>query len=235
MAGVARARAAAAASGLTCVPGIEITAVDRDLDVHVLGYFLDPDEPRLREFLAAQRCDRVRRIGDMAALLARLGCRIDIGPALAAAEADTSRSIGRPVLARALVDAGWAANTTDAFARLVGRGCPGYVSRRGASPFEVIAIIHDAGGLTSLAHPGQTACDELLPALATAGLDALEVRHPDHPPELEARYRAAARALDLAVTGGSDYHGNPEHGAASPGSVTITQEEFDAFAARRRI
>ena len=233
MGGVARAAAAAAAVGITCVPGIEITAVDSDRDVHVLGYFLDPDEPRLRDFLARQRQDRVRRIVEMSARLDALGYPVDVAEALAEGEADRSRSLGRPLLARALVRAGHATDTNDAFARLLGTGRPAYVPRLGASPVAVVQMIHEAGGVASLAHPGQTRCDALLPALVEAGLDALEVHHPDHPPDVEAHYASLARDLGLAVTGGSDYHGRAEHGSPTLGTATMSEAEFDALVARR--
>jgi 3',5'-nucleoside bisphosphate phosphatase len=233
MSGVARAKAAAASAGITLIPGIEITAVERDRDMHVLGYFLDADHPRLDAFLRAQRADRVRRIREMADRLVASGFHIDVERLLASADRDESRAVGRPLLARALVAAGYATDTNDAFARLLGRGGPAYVPRIGAPTTDVIAIIHESGGVASLAHPGKTNRDDLIRPLADAGLDAIEVRHPDHTPEAEARYRAIALELGLLVTAGSDYHGSIEHGAAL-GHATMAEEEFEALAGAPR-
>lgn len=233
VAGVARAARAGALAGIEVVPGIEITAVDDRRDVHVLGYFIDASCDALHAFLSAQRRDRIRRVRDMADRLTQLGFAIDIDEALHRAGRDATRSIGRPVLARALVAAGHARDTQDAFARFIGSGCPAFVPRSGAPPAEVIALIRRAGGVASLAHPGKTACDDRLPALVAAGLAALEVRHPDHPPSIEAKYSALARQLGLAITAGSDYHGTNEHGSPTLGHVTMSEEEFELLQRRR--
>jgi 3',5'-nucleoside bisphosphate phosphatase len=235
MAGVAAAREAGVSIGVGIVPGIEITAIEGDDDVHVLGYFLDEVNPRLGAFLDRQREDRIRRVREMASRLASLGCAIDVDPLLRRATAAAGRAIGRPLLARALVERGHAIDARDAFDRLLGRGCPAFVPRSGAHPTAVVAIIHDAGGLASLAHPGTTDRDDLLPALGEAGLDAIEVHHPDHAPEDVERYAAVARRMDLLVTGGSDFHGNPDHGAVTLGAATITPHDFERLLERRRI
>jgi predicted metal-dependent phosphoesterase TrpH len=99
-------------------------------------------------------------------------------------------------------------------------------------------IIHQAGGLASLAHPGVSRRDYLIPDLAAAGLDAIEVRHSDHDAETEARYRRLASRLGLLVTGGSDFHGDGGHRVPSLGGVRLPEEDYlrlrDAAAARRQ-
>jgi 3',5'-nucleoside bisphosphate phosphatase len=230
-AGLEEARAAARTANIRLVDGIEITAVERDRDVHVLGYFFDPDDLRLAEFLAGQRADRVRRVHEIVTRLASAGCAIDARPIFEAASTG-GRSIGRPHIADALVAAGHARDRNDAFDRLLGaHGCA-FVARRGPTAAEVVGVIRDAGGVASLAHPGLTQRDDLIPALARAGLAAIEARHADHDAETEARYRVIAAAHDLAVTGGSDFHAEGDHHEGTLGSVALAPEDFAALQAR---
>ena len=220
---------------IAAVSGIAITSMEAGRDLHVLGYFFDPADAALGTFLATQRRARVARVETISQCLAGLGMPVDIGPLLASAHRDPARSIGRPQLARAMVDAGYVADTREAFDRWLGSGAPAFVARSGPTPEETIAIIHAAGGLASLAHPG---ADDVTPArisaLAASGLDAIEVFHSDHDAVMTDRYAVLARELRLLVTGGSDFHGDPSHGL-SPGSVMVPAEEWDRlWAAGRR-
>jgi 3',5'-nucleoside bisphosphate phosphatase len=216
-----------APAGIELVPGIEISAVADGRDVHVLGYFIDPSSSTLRAFLERQRRDRVRRVEEMTRRLAALGCPISADALLATAAG--GRSVGRPQIAAALVDAGYVQTRNEAFERFLEHGGPAYVPRHGATPEEVIAIVHAAGGLASLAHPGVTRRDDRIPALAAAGLDALEAHHSDHDPDAERRYRDLACELGLLVTGGSDFHGEGGHRAPRLGMVSIPDEDYDAL------
>ncbi len=230
-AGLAEARDAARRANILLVNGIEITAVEGDRDVHVLGYFFNPDDRWLAEFLVRQREDRVRRVHEIVARLAAAGSAIDARPIFAAA-AVGGRSIGRPHIADALVAAGHARDRNDAFDRLLGtRGCA-FVPRRGPTAAEIVGVIRDAGGVASLAHPGLTRRDDLIPALAGAGLAAIEARHADHDAETEARYRALAATLGLAVTGGSDFHAEGDHHAGTLGTVALPPADFAALQER---
>jgi hypothetical protein len=224
----------AAAAGLVFVPGIEITAMWRDTDVHVLGYYLDDRSPALAAFLATQREDRLRRVRAMAERLAALGMPVRLDDVLSVTKAAPDAAVGRPRLARALVEAGHVADMREAFDRWLGEGKPAHVPRRAPSPSDVVASIQQAGGLASLAHPGLLGDDSLIPELVAAGLDALEVHHPDHPPALTAHYAALAHEHGLAITGGSDYHGESAHGAPVLGSVTLPAEDFARLEARAR-
>jgi len=218
---------ACAASGITFVPGIEITAVRDEVDVHILGYFLDPASPGLRAFLAEQRLRRVERAGLMIAKLATLGLHLDADDILRRARDQPGKSVGRPMLARALIAAGYVKTTSEAFDSWLSRGRPGFVAREGALPDQVIAQIHDAGGVASLAHPGLLKHDEWIPGLGSAGLDAIEVYHSNHDEATAGRYRSMAERLGLGVSGGSDYHGDESHGLAYPGSVSLPAADFD--------
>src|SRR5262245_49316643 len=142
--------------GIEAHAGIEITAVEDGRDIHMLGYFLNPAEPRLLEFLRVQRETRVKRVHVISARLAELGVPIDLQALLDEAHRNLGRSIGRPQVARALVAAGHVADTKEAFDRFLSNDGPAFVTRPGSPPDVVIGIIHRAGGVASLAHPGRT-------------------------------------------------------------------------------
>ena len=232
VAGIAEAQRAGSDLGAEVIAGIEVTAVHEQRDVHVLGYFIDPMCEALLDFLTRQRLNRVERVREMAVRLAELGMPIDADALLAPFTLQPGRSVGRPAVARALVDAGHVPTVSAAFDALISAGRPAFVPRRGASPTEVVAVIHGAGGLASLAHPGLIRRDDIIPSLVAAGLDALEAFHSDHSPDDVVRYRTMAAQHALAVTGGSDFHGDSRHPRATLGSVTLPQDEFERFFSR---
>jgi len=226
VAAVTDVRAAAHEYGVRAVTGIEITAVDDQRDIHVLGYFLDPSDEALGSFLLAQRTARISRVEAIGAQLAVLGVPIAVEALVLETSATSGRSIGRPQVARAMVAAGHVTSVQEAFDRWLAHGRPGFVPREGASSETVIRVIHAAGGVASLAHPGKLGLESKLKALADAGLDAVEVFHPDHDASLVERYRLLARELNLLMTGGSDFHGDPAHGR-EPGDVSLPLIEFE--------
>lgn len=232
--GCAATAAACRQHGIDFVPGIEITAVAAERDVHVLGYFFDLESVSLLSFLAEQRQRRVARVREMLDRLAAHGLGLDADAILAPGLADSTRAVGRPWIARAMVAGGHVASVNEAFERWLSRGRPGFVPRIGASPAEVFARVHEAGGIASLAHPVLVKHDEWIPVFAAAGLDAIEAYHSDHDAADTARYLACARELSLLVTGGSDYHADEEHGGGGPGSVSLPREHFDRLLAHCR-
>lgn len=236
VAGLADARGAAGVHGVRLVTGIEMTAVDSGRDVHVLGYFFDPEDADLARFLHTQRLARIERVREIAHRLRGLHCEIDAEALLAAMPTASGRSVGRPLVADALVAAGHAVDRRDAFDRLLGTGCPAFVPRCGPDVAKVVDVIAKAGGVASLAHPGLLGTDDRIPGYAASGLSAIEARHRDHSAEDEERYRSFARTLDLAVSGGSDFHGEHESrdgSVAAPGSVRLGAEDFALLEARR--
>ena len=213
-ASVAEARGYAEAVGVALITGIEITAIDTGSDVHILGYFMDPGHAGLATFLSQQRDSRIARVEAIADRLAALGVPIDIKTLLIEAQTQSGRSVGRPQVARAMVIAGHVRDVREAFDRWLGEGLPAFIRREGAPSETVIDVIHQAGGIASVAHPGKSIPDERLSVLCNAGLDALEAFHPDHDGARTAHYVRLAAALGLLVTGGSDFHGDPDHGWA---------------------
>ena len=229
--GFDEASATAARLGVTLVAGIEVTAVENARDVHILGYFIDPHASPLAEFLTRQRADRVLRVVRIAERLRALGCPIDVEPLLHAAARHPGRSIGRPQIADVLIRSGYARDRDDVFDRLLGDAKPGFVPRAGEAPERIIDVIRNAGGIASLAHPGLLRKDDVIPRLARAGLAALEVCHSDHDADAERHYRELAAANGLAVSGGSDYHGDFGRRESALGRVTLPQADFDRLRA----
>jgi 3',5'-nucleoside bisphosphate phosphatase len=227
LAGCRAAASACARRGLEFVPGIEITAVASDRDVHVLGYFFDLESASLHAFLSEQRQRRVERIREMLERLARQGMPLDADAILQPALVDSGRSVGRPWIARAMVEAGYVRTVAEAFDAWLSRGCPAFVPRVGAGPADVFTRVHDAGGIVSLAHPVLMERDEWISEFAAAGLDAIEAFHADHDESDTARYLQRARELNLLVSGGSDYHADDEHGGGGPGSVSLPPEYYE--------
>ena len=225
MEGVPAAAAAAAELGLEFVPGVEITSVLDRRDCHILGYFLSAQPPDLAGFFDSQRTGRLDRARTIAARLAKLGAPIDIETLIREARA-VRKVVTRPLIARAVVAAGHAQSLKEAFDRWLGDGRPACVTREGPSPAQVVRRIVEAGGVASLAHPGLLRRDDLIPGLARAGLGAIEAHHADHGRTERERYAALAERLGLAVSGGSDYHGDHHRRAKHVGTVGPSPAEW---------
>jgi predicted metal-dependent phosphoesterase TrpH len=211
-------------SGLAIIPGVELSAVHDGHDVHILGYFLDHTDEALCRHLSDLRTARLNRARAIVETLAAAGYQISIDDVLALSDGG---AVGRSHVARALVHNGHAADISDAFRRLLGRGKPFYVPKDVRTPSEVLRVILDAGGIPVLAHPGVTGVDELIPALVAEGLAGLEAYHPEHDEAQRDRYLDMAEELALLVTGGTDYHGmaapNPALGSLEMPTDVLTE------------
>lgn len=208
------------------MPGIEITAVEDGRDVHVLGYGFDPASPRLAAFLLGQRESRLHRVREFGVRFAQLGMPIDVGPLLLQAEAQGGRSVGRAHISRLLVRAGHVADVDEAFGEWLAPGRPGFVPRQAAPVAEVVAHIAAAGGLASLAHPGLLRDDGLVSRVIGCGLQALEAYHTDHDAPTTLHYLSWSANAGLAVSGGSDYHGESSKRKGRPGDVGLPEEAY---------
>jgi predicted metal-dependent phosphoesterase TrpH len=208
--GVERARKAATATGLKVLLGCELSAEQDGGPIHVLGYGFDPAEPVFAARRAWIRDGRVGRARRMVERLRALGADVDLDRVL---ELAGSGSVGRPHVARAMVEAGVVADVGSAFTpEWIGTGGRAYVAKDAVGPVEAVELIRGAGGVAVLAHPslhaGAGAVPEpVLRAMAAAGLDGLEVDHPDQAAAERTRLRALAGELGLEVTGASDCHG----------------------------
>ena len=199
---------AAAGSALELVPGIEVSTSHDGLDLHLLGYFIDPEHAPLRQRLAGFRDERVARARRIVTRLKELGMELDGDAILAQAGPGV---VGRPHVAAALLRDGHVESLDDAFRRFLGVRGEAYVPRPAFHPAEAIALIHAAGGVSVLAHPGAALADGIVVALVEAGLRGIEVWHPQHGPAAVRRWRTFARTHGLLETGGSDFHG-PDRG-----------------------
>jgi len=199
---IAQARAAAG-SGLELVPGIEMSTAADGLDLHLLGYFLDATHPPLLQTLVRFREERRARARAIVERLASLGLVLDPDEVLASAGPGV---VGRPHVAEALKRAGHVSTVDDAFRLYLGARGEAYVPRPAFAPAEAIALIHAAGGVSVLAHPGAMLDDAVVERLVAAGLRGIEVWHPQHGAAAVRRWQAFADRHDLIATGGSDFH-----------------------------
>ena len=230
MAGVPKAASHAAACGISFVPGIEITAVDHGRDVHVLGYFISCDSPELTLLIDRQRHERLERAREIVERLEKAGAPID--DALLFGAVGGRATIARPQIAQYLISAGHVATVSEAFERFLSEGRPAYVPHKGPRPEYVVEVITQVGGIASLAHPGPLGRDHLIPALVESGLAAVEAYHSDHDLGTQRRYVELARDFKLAVTGGSDYHGNGRARDSFFGVMNLPADEFARLAER---
>ena len=203
VAGLAEARGVGAELGVRIVNGVELSAVEGQTETHLLGLHLR-DTTVLDHELGQLREMRGRRAARIVELLQSQGVQVTLDDVLLQAG---SGAIGRPHVARALVADGWAIDVRDAFDRYLGAGRPAFVAKDQLGMREAIAMVHAAGGLAILAHPGGGGTRERIEALAALGLDGVEVKHPSHSPQDVARLRACVDQLGLIASGGSDWHG----------------------------
>jgi len=202
--GCARAGAAAANVMMEFIAGAELTAEHADTEVHVLGYFLDTHNAVLLERIGKFQADRQNRISEMCAALNKLGIPLKAEAVFALANC---KSPGRPHVARALVKEKLIGNLDEAFERYLKKGRPAWVPKTKMSALESVELIHQAGGLAVMAHPGLNRTDEIIPDLVAAGLDGIECFHTKHSTVMAERYLEIAEKHNLLVTGGSDCHG----------------------------
>jgi len=202
--GCARAAAACAAVKMEFISGAELTAEHEDTEVHILGYFLDSQNRVLLDRIAKFQSVRQNRIHEMCAALNRLGIPLKAASVFALANC---RSPGRPHVARALVQEKLIGNLDEAFEKYLKKGRPAWVPKTKMSALESVQLIHEAGGLAVMAHPGLNRTDDIIPGLVDAGLDGIECFHTKHSTVMSERYLEIAEKYDLLVTGGSDCHG----------------------------
>ncbi len=209
--GVAGAAQEGAKLGVRVIPGCEFSVRAPWGELHVLALFLPQADERLETFLRDTRAARRRRGEQIIAKLQGLGVGIDLEDVQAQLGGD-GRALGRPHVARALVDCGVCDTVSDAFRRYLGRGRAAYVEKPLPKLGEVADLVHAVGGLTAAAHLGDHGKEAQLRIFQDQGLDCVEVRHPSHAPAVEQRLTRIAERLGLGMTGGSDWHGESEYG-----------------------
>jgi predicted metal-dependent phosphoesterase TrpH len=227
---------AARPPGLTIVPGMELScryfsSDEPPIAVHLLAYLFDPLHPAFaaeRVRLREERLSRGERIVDG---LVADGYPVDWGQIV---ERSDGGVVGRPHIARALVDAGVVESVDHAFATLLHHRSPYYASKADTDVLDGIRLVRAAGGVPVCAHGlatkrGRVVGDDAIAAMTAAGLLGLEVDHPEHTPDQRAYLRALAQGLGLLRTGSSDYHGTNKR--TGIGTCTTEPDQYEALLA----
>jgi len=208
--GLARFDAACRKHGLAGVPGVEISAGVAKGTMHILGYYVDADQPALEDVLSRIRNGREIRNQEILQKLNQLG--VDLSWEEVAAYAG-EEVVGRPHFAQALLAKGAVTSKNDAFDRYLAKGKPAYADRFRLSPADSIASILGAGGIPVLSHPSTLELDakglrEFMAELKEVGLEGIETYYSEHSSQQVAEYQALARDFRMLKTGGSDFHGD---------------------------
>jgi predicted metal-dependent phosphoesterase TrpH len=202
VAGIPEAIEAGARLGVTVVPGIEISCDVPRGTCHVLGYYVDAYSPFLAEPLLFLRKRRLERAAGILDRLSNLGMSVSI-PARSA-----DSSVGRPHIAKALLDAGHVGSTQEAFERFLAEGRPAFIAGPRLLPHEAFEMILRAGGVPVLAHPHTFDNEAMIRVYAKQGLCGIEGRYAGYNATVVARWVRLAKELNLVVTSGSDFHGS---------------------------
>ena len=206
--GYEAAKAAGDALAVEVVPAIEMSSTHEGHDLHILGYFVDPEASVLTEHTRHAQSSRAQRMERMIERLAGEGVQISMDDVRRIAGADQRRkSIGRPHLAAAMVQAGYVTTIEEAFNRYISDDHGAFVPTAVQTPEEAIERIRQAGGVSVWAHPPRSSVEALLPGFVDAGLRGLEVFRPNHSREYQAQLEAAVARYGLVKGGGSDWHG----------------------------
>ena len=229
--GCVRMAAACQAAGIEFITGTELTAEHNDTELHILGYFVDGQNEKLLTEIAKFQAVRQNRIREMVAKLNQLNVPLEVESVFALANC---KSPGRPHVARALVKAGLVRHLDEAFERFLKKNRPAWVPKAKMSALEGVGLIHQAGGLAVMAHPGLNRTDEIIPALVDAGLDGIECFHTKHSTAMSERYLEIADKFQLLVTGGSDCHGFSK-GKPLIGTVKLPYEHVQKMKERRAL
>jgi 3',5'-nucleoside bisphosphate phosphatase len=233
-----RAIAAAEGTGLEIVPGVEFSAEHEGVSVHVLGFWVSPDDADLQTEMDRLRNERERRAEQIVELFNALEEPVPVTMARVR-ELAGEAPIGRPHIAKAVVETGMVPDERAVFDRYLADDGPCYVPKYAVSPVRAVELLRGAGGVAVVAHPGlygnRRADDPGLPddvveAMAAAGMAGIEAAHPDHTPAHRDRYTDLARALGLVVTAGSDYHGAAKENRL--GSATTERDVVEALRGR---
>lgn len=186
------------------IPAIELSCLYAGIDIHLLGYFIDYESAELNRFLATVQKSRKERAERIIKNLATQDIEVEFERVLELAQGG---SVGRPHIAQAIVEKGYANSINEVFYRYIGYHCPAYVPKMEITPKAGVDLIIKSGGAPVLAHPGIYKKDELVDYLIPEGLVGIEVWHPEHSTADCQRYLGLARTRGMVATGGSDCHG----------------------------
>jgi predicted metal-dependent phosphoesterase TrpH len=209
------------------VTGVEVSTNTGEREVHILGYGVRCDAPSMQDILCDRTAVRRGRAERIVELLRSAGVSISMDDVRRQAG---NGMIGRPHIARALVQVGAARDISDAFDRYIGVGCVAFLPSSTIRPAQAIRAINESGGVSVLAHPTRNQAEELLEELVRAGLMGIEAYSPSHTPHDAERFRMRARDLGLVLTAGTDFHA-PTEANPKPG-VDVPADELASFLER---
>lgn len=200
------------------LPAVELAYEEGPSGVHIIGYFIDWQDPTLNRELRELQLGRFKRAKDIVDRLLDIGVEVTLSDVLS--EANKESVITRSHIARAIMGRGYAESEDEAFEKYLAYGRPAYVNRYQLPLGELMRLIRNAGGVPVLAHPKYQNSVNFLPYLVEVGLKGIEVYHPDHSPQEVARFKRLAKKYGLIEVGGSDAHGEDR----SIGTVTVPYE-----------
>lgn len=218
--------------GVEIVPGIELGTDYEGKEIHLLGYYCDPENPALEKTCEIIKESRYDRIKKMILKLQKMGVDIKFDDVLKQAGGDM---LGRPHLALAVCQKGYCKTPAEVFAKYIGNNCQAYVERYRLKLKEAIDIICEAGGIPVLAHPGLYKADKFLPSMIGLGIRGIEVFHPEHSFLDVRRYIKIADKYKLLITGGSDFHGKAVGSSDSIGAVKIDYRYLHKLKMAKRV
>lgn len=211
MSGIGEAMSAGMDLGVEVIPGVEMSVIPPSGDMHILGYYVNDKSADFASVLELLQAARAERNPMILKKLREIGKPVSMDDLIAIAG---TAQIGRPHIARAMVNKGYVATTGEAFARYLRKDAPAYVPKSRLLPHEAVAAIHKAGGVAVLAHPISLKCatdkelEMLIGELVEAGLDGMECYYSEHDPITTKKLLEIAKKYNLATTGGSDFHGS---------------------------
>jgi 3',5'-nucleoside bisphosphate phosphatase len=224
--GLEEALAAGSACGIDVIPGIELSAMWGDREIHILGYFLDFRDTSLLKYLAFFRSKRIERARKIVERLNELDIPVEIDSILYATR---NAAVGRPHIAAAVIETGRVKSYLEVFNKYIGYGCPAYVEKYRLEVGEAAELIARAGGLSFLAHPTDAIQKTVLYDVIKSGLDGIETVHPSLTKQKSEMYRAIAADHHLLQSGGSDFHGGKRNDETNIGRYGIPLAYIDAM------
>ncbi len=226
--GVKEARKISDLIGIEIIPGLEISTEIGDNEIHILGYFVDPDNKELERYLVFFREERYKRAIRIVEKLNSLGIQLTMDDVLFQSK---NSAIGRPHIAQAMQNKGLVNSFFEAFNKYIGNKGPAFEKKVHLSPQSACKIINDAGGLSFIAHPGKMS-EHLIKELIDAGIDGIEVIHPSHTANQTKYYRGIVNEYFLLESGGSDYHGGKREDDDNLGKYYTNSKVIEAMRSR---
>jgi 3',5'-nucleoside bisphosphate phosphatase len=227
--GIDEAIEAGLSHGIDVIPGIELSSMYGDREIHVLGYFIDHHDKDLRDYLKIFRRERVKRAREMVRRLNDLKIPVTIDTILDNAE---GRSVGRPHIAAAVLATGHVKSYLEVFHKYIGFGCPAYVAKYRLDIQDAVAMISRAGGLSFIAHPSNELYDTVLYDIIKSGIDGIETIHPSLNKQKTKYFRGIAHEYYLLESGGSDFHGGKRGDDDHIGRYGVPMYYIDAMRKR---